>query len=120
MDLTVGQVTLIGLSVVFLTFVILYVFFVSMGKILSPAKKSRPMLRESYKVSPEEMKYERERIMKSEQPEELVAAITAAITTIIESDRFIIRSIKPSRKLRSSWKSRKPMTQWKPRRSKKC
>lgn len=120
MDLTVGQVTLIGLSVVFLTFVILYLFFTSMGRLLSPAKKSRPMLRESYKVRPEEMKHEREQIMKSEQPEELVAAITAAIITIIGNDRFIIRSIRPSRKHRSSWKNRNPMTHWKPRRSKKC
>ena len=95
------EITILGPIVVFAVLATLYIAFVLMGKLLSPAKKDVSFTEFAEQgTDDDEIAYEDSR---------LIAAVTAAVAAYIGDDQNVrsITEVTPAR-----WKTRDPVVYW--------
>lgn len=99
------QITILGISIVFLILVILYFLFIFMGKVFSNDKKKKKIPVES---KGDYLHEEDEEFLAVEEYE-IIATIISSIQSYSGKD-FYIKSIKKSKE--SKWKKSNPLKYW--------
>jgi len=99
------QITILGISIVFLILVILYFLFIFMGKVFSNDKKKKKIPVEN-KV---DYLHEEDEEFLADEEYEIIAAIISSIQSYSGKD-FYIKSIKKCKD--SKWKKSNPLKYW--------
>ncbi|MBN2220452.1 MAG: OadG family protein [Kosmotogaceae bacterium] len=109
------QITIIGVTIVFLVLAILYVIFNVLGRLLS-REQGHGVKAVSEKTTPDSVLESPRSVVGDEG--NVMAAIAASVNAVIGHSDFRIRSVSPIPSARASqWKRREPTVYWKVRRS---
>jgi sodium pump decarboxylase gamma subunit len=101
------QITILGISVVFLILLILYFLFIFMGRVFSNKGKQK----KEYKAPEKFPESENEEFL-SEEEYEVVAAIVSSIYQYNGNKDFFIKSVKRKSNIGSNWKRSEPLKYW--------